>query len=506
MKTSTKYKVKSKKFIEKSIKFIVLCTLYFLLTSSPASALYDPRTVPTNKAGVHILSTSELSDAAKLVNSNGGDWGYVTIPIQPTDRDKDKWQSFMAQAKEKHVIPIIRITTIPKGGTWATGHDTDLVDFANFLGELDWPIENRYIILFNEVNRSTEWGGTVNPEKYASIVKNAYAIFKERSPDFFMLGPSLDLALPNSSTSLSAQNYLSRMSSFDPLVFTYFDGWSSHSYPNPAFSAPAKKSGLLSVIGYKSELSYLKLAPKPVFITETGWDQTKIKDSVLAGYWSSAWEIWQSDSNVVAVTPFVLQGGEQFKIFSLVQDDGNYSASGQSIYNLPKSKGSPKIVETVVKTTQGTAPKQPSWTMPFFKNSRAVYKLENIFRVILGLPVKQSATIKDINITVELSQNAKQWEKGLSGRVDLGDTDGMLFVFPHYHVPVFWMKEMNFPIDMIWIAGGKVVDITYEAKVETSDKLPTYSPVVPVNMILETRAGWANENNIMVGDELFISD
>ena len=142
--------------------------------------------------------------------------------------------------------------------------------------------------------------------------------------------------------------------------------------------------------------------------------------------------------------------------------------------------------------------------MPFFKNSRAVYKLENIFRVILGLPIKQSATIKDINITVELSQNAKQWEKGLSGRVDLGDTDGMLFVFPHYHVPVFWMKDMQFPIDMIWIAGGKVVDITYEAKVETTDKLPTYSPTVPVNMILETRAGWALENNIAIGDELYL--
>jgi uncharacterized membrane protein (UPF0127 family) len=471
---------------------------------SPTKAMYDPRTVPTNKAGVHILSTSELSDAAKLVNSNGGDWGYVIIPIQPTDRDKAKWQSFMSEAKEKHVIPIIRITTIPKGGTWATGHDTDLVDFANFLGELNWPVENRYIVLFNEVNRSTEWGGDVDPEKYASIIKNAYAIFKERSPDFFMLGPSLDLALPNSSTSLSAQNYLSRMRAFDPLVFTYFDGWSSHSYPNPAFSAPAKKTGLLSIVGYKSELSYLKLAPKPVFITETGWDQTKIKDSILAGYWSAAWETWQSDSNVVAVTPFVLQGGEQFKIFSLVKDDGNYSASGQSVYNLPKSQGSPKIVESVVKTSVGTTPKQPSWTMPFFKNSRAVYKLENIFRVILGLPVKQSATIKDIDITVELSQNAKQWEKGLSGRVDLGDTDGMLFVFPHYHVPVFWMKEMNFPIDMIWISGGKVVDITHDAKVETSDKLPTYSPIVPVNMILETRAGWAAENNIAIGDELYL--
>lgn len=492
--------------LQRSVRQIGTFVIMLLFFSTPTHALYDPRTVPGNRAGVHILSTSELSNAAKLVNSNGGDWGYVTIPIQPNDRDKVKWQSFMTQAKEKHLIPIVRITTIPSGGTWATGHDTDLVDFANFLGELNWPIENRYIVLFNEVNRSLEWGGTVDPEKYARIVKNAYTIFKERSPDFFMLGPSLDLALPNSSTSLSAQNYLSRMRTFDPLVFTYFDGWSSHSYPNPAFSAKATKTGLQSIVGYKSEINYLKLAPKPIFITETGWDQTKIKDSVLGGYWSSAWEIWQNDSNVVAVTPFILQGGEQFKIFSLVKDGGNYSASGQSVYNLPKSQGSPRVIETVINTSQGTAPKQPKWTIPFFKNSRAVYKLENIFRVILGLPAKKSVSIGDLNLIVEVAATQKQWEHGLSDRTDLGDVDGMLFTFPQYHIPIFWMKDMYFPIDMIWIAGGKVVDITYEAKVETTDKLPTYSPVVPVNMILETRAGWAKENNIIVGDELFISD
>ena len=212
------------KYIYHVIFSIGLMVYWFNGLIAPAFALYDPRTIPNNKAGVHLLDPAEINEAAKLVNSNGGDWGYVTVPIQPTDRDKAKWQHFMEQAKSLHLIPIIRITTIPRGGTWSTGHDTDLVDFANFLGELDWPVENRYIILFNEVNRSAEWGGQVDPEKYASIVKNAYSIFKERSLDFFMLGPSLDSALPNTSTSLSAPNYLSRMAKADPLVWTYFDG------------------------------------------------------------------------------------------------------------------------------------------------------------------------------------------------------------------------------------------------------------------------------------------
>lgn len=485
---------------------ILLASIIYLLATSPVLAIYDPRTVANNKAGVHILSPDEISSATKIVNSNGGDWGHVTVPIQPNDRDKDKWQEFMHQAKEKHLIPIIRITTIPQGGTWATGDDLDLVDFANFLGELDWPIENRYIVLFNEVNRSTEWGDKVDPEKYTSIVKNAFRIFKERSPDFFLLGPSLDAALPNSSTSLSAQNYLSRMAAVDPLIWSYFDGWSSHSYPNPDFVASAKKTGLQSIVGYKSELAYLKLAPKPVFITETGWDQTKLKDSVLALNWSTAWNTWQNDQNVVAVTPFVLQGGEQFAQFSLTNQAGEYGASGQSFFNLPKSVGEPKVIEASEKVASGSAPKTPSWVMPFFKESRALLKLENIFRVVLGLPTKSSITLKDIPLLVETAQTPKQWEKGLGGRDGLVGIDGMLFIFPQYHVPVFWMKDTHFPLDMIWLSDGLVVDITRNAPVATSDKLPTYSPRQRINMVLEVSAGWTEANGVNIGDKLEILD
>lgn len=485
---------------------LILASLSYLLSPTSVLAIYDPRTDANNKAGVHILSPDEISAAAELVNSNGGEWGYVIVPIQPTDRDKAKWQEFMHQAKEKHVIPIIRITTIPQGGTWATGDDTDLVDFANFLGELDWPIENRYIVLFNEVNRSTEWGDKVDPEKYASIVKNAFSIFKERSPDFFLLGPSLDAALPNSSTSLSAQSYLSRMAAADPLIWSYFDGWSSHSYPNPGFIASPKKTGLQSIVGYKSELNYLKLAPKPVFITETGWDQTKIKDSLIAQYWSTAWEIWQNDPNVVAVTPFILQGGEQFAQFSLFKQDGNYSASGQSFYNLPKSAGSPQEVGKKETASVGSPAKTPNWTMPFFKQSRALTKLENIFRVVLGLPTKSSVIVKDLELLVENAQTPKQWEKGLGGRDGLSGIDGMLFSFPHYHVPVFWMKDMRFPIDIIWLSDGVIVDITRSAPVATGDKLPTYSPRTPINMVLEVNAGWTEANSINIGDTLLLND
>ena len=70
----------------KYLAILLTSGVLLLLSIKPVQALYDPRTVENNKAGVHILDPSEIDSAARLVNSNGGDWGYLTIPIQPTDR------------------------------------------------------------------------------------------------------------------------------------------------------------------------------------------------------------------------------------------------------------------------------------------------------------------------------------------------------------------------------------------------------------------------------------
>ena len=255
---------------------------------------------PNNKVGIHILHPSEIDLAAELVNSHGGDWGYVTIPIQPTDRDKTKWTQFMLKTKQLHLIPILRITTLPHGGTWAQAQNTDLVDFANFLNELPWPIQKRYVIIFNEVNRSQEWGGKVDPVSYSHILKNAYLIFKQRSPHFFILPAGLDNALPDSATSLSSRTYLRAMQQAIPDIWNYIDGWTSHAYPNPNFIASPYKTGWQSITSYRQTLTFIK-KNLPVFITETGWNQTKIKNPYF--YYKKAWQIWLADNRVRAVTP-----------------------------------------------------------------------------------------------------------------------------------------------------------------------------------------------------------
>ncbi|MBP9702995.1 DUF192 domain-containing protein [Candidatus Woesebacteria bacterium] len=470
---------------------------------APVGAIYDPASVPNNKMGVHILHPSEIDNAAKLVNSSGGEWGYVTVPIQPVDRDLIKWQQFMKECKDKKVIPIIRITTIPTGGTWDTGQDTDLVDFANFLNELEWPTENRYIILFNEVNQSREWGGVVDPRKYTDIVKNARTIFKERSEHFFLLGPALDDALPDSTTSMSAKRYLAAMYSHDSSVWSYFDGFATHSYSNPGFAQPPRQNTSPGITSYRYFFTQFKLADKPVFITETGWDQTKVSEAKLKEYWNTAWGIWGSDQRVVAITPFVLDGGEAFPIHSLTKSDGNLSVSGQAIKEIIKIKGEPKPASTESKNEQSKDNSHLSDSLAHsYKTVRALHKLENIFRVILGFPVKSLITLGSHELVVELAQTPAHWEKGLSDRTSLQGIDGMLFLFPHYHVPLFWMKNTHIPLDMIWIKDNVVVEITADVQPDSSANPPTYSPTQVVDAVLEVPAGWSAANNLQIGDGL----
>lgn len=105
--------------------------------------------------------------------------------------------------------------------------------------------------------------------------------------------------------------------------------------------------------------------------------------------------------------------------------------------------------------------------------------------------------------TVERVDNQEEQAKGLSGRDSIG-SDGMLFIFPSSSIAKFWMIDMQFDLDFIWINDGKVVEITPNVpKPEPgmlSSELPTYQPSVPVNAMLEVNAGFAAQQGIQVGD------
>ncbi|MDP2638438.1 MAG: hypothetical protein Q8P26_05250 [Candidatus Levybacteria bacterium] len=329
---------------------LLSCLLMFLITPHLSRAIENPLSLPNNKMGVHILFTDEIDAAARIVN-NGGDWGYVTIPIQVGDKDQEKWQKFMNDARSQHIIPIIRLSTEGdyfNTSVWKKPSEADVLDFANFLNSLDWPVKNKYVTVFNEVNRGDEWNGSLSPKEYAEILNYAVVIFKSLSQDFFIISAGLDNAAPNSSDKYMNQyDYMIAMNEAKPGIFGIIDGLGSHSYPNPGFKQPAYKLTSQSIYSFNFERNLaFRLSGKnlPIFITETGWSKEELSEDQIASNFRYAFEHVWSDKDIVAITPFLLQAGAgPFKKFSLLKESGEFNLISTALREISKVKGKPSV-------------------------------------------------------------------------------------------------------------------------------------------------------------------
>ncbi len=106
-------------------------------------------------------------------------------------------------------------------------------------------------------------------------------------------------------------------------------------------------------------------------------------------------------------------------------------------------------------------------------------------------------------VAVEIAITSSARERGLSGRDRLADGQGMLFVFPAANTYSFWMKDMKFPIDIIWIKGDEVVDLTTDVPLpQAGQSLPLYYPRQPADRVLEVPAGYAQAHGLRTGEKV----
>jgi uncharacterized membrane protein (UPF0127 family) len=117
---------------------------------------------------------------------------------------------------------------------------------------------------------------------------------------------------------------------------------------------------------------------------------------------------------------------------------------------------------------------------------------------------ESSVKIKDVNIKVILAETPEQQRKGLSIKNDLKDHEGMLFLFDTPEKNSFWMKEMKFPIDIIWINPNyKIIHIEKNLQPCISFLICTsYSPNENSQYVLEVNSHYTTRNNITVGDKV----
>lgn len=115
----------------------------------------------------------------------------------------------------------------------------------------------------------------------------------------------------------------------------------------------------------------------------------------------------------------------------------------------------------------------------------------------------KSIKIGDTEVRVEISDDLGEQVQGLSGRDSLCPDCGILFIYEKPQIQNFWMKDMKFPLDILFIRRGKVV--------ETRENIPnpreSEDPVKiqsseQADMVLEVNAGLVQLREIKIGDTI----
>lgn len=106
---------------------------------------------------------------------------------------------------------------------------------------------------------------------------------------------------------------------------------------------------------------------------------------------------------------------------------------------------------------------------------------------------------------VEIAFTREDRERGLSGRDGLATDAGMLFVFENGRASSFWMRDMRFALDFVWIGDGcEVIEIHADVPAPPAGTdaglLQTYSSEAPARYNLEINAGEAAKRGVEVGD------
>lgn len=115
------------------------------------------------------------------------------------------------------------------------------------------------------------------------------------------------------------------------------------------------------------------------------------------------------------------------------------------------------------------------------------------------------ATVSIVNqkFKVEIAKTDSEREKGLMNRKSLDANSGMLFIFPSSDIQSFWMKNTLIPLDIIYIDGNKITEMT-TLNPPIDNNIPRYTPKNKANFVLELNANTAGKYNFQPGNQVEI--
>lgn len=142
------------------------------------------------------------------------------------------------------------------------------------------------------------------------------------------------------------------------------------------------------------------------------------------------------------------------------------------------------------------------------RQRRLIRVLLLILSVTLILYIVQSnrelkmVKIGDCSFKAELASSNAEHYKGLSDREDMDNDRAMLFLFKDKQDRSFVMRDMYFPLDIIFISDSKVVNLFHNLTPEGSEPTRSYESGTPVEAVLEIKGGLSRSCKIGVGTEV----
>ena len=134
-----------------------------------------------------------------------------------------------------------------------------------------------------------------------------------------------------------------------------------------------------------------------------------------------------------------------------------------------------------------------------------LYSFEH--RTVHTIPVEKinlsQLTLASTTVSVEIVRTPADRDRGLSGRLSLAPDRGMLFLFDHPDTYGFWMPEMQFSIDIIWLnANWQIVDIAPSVAPESYPHV--FVPKAPATFVLEVVSGLSERSGWHEGDQFTV--
>lgn len=117
--------------------------------------------------------------------------------------------------------------------------------------------------------------------------------------------------------------------------------------------------------------------------------------------------------------------------------------------------------------------------------------------------MSRSVSVGGVEVKAEVVDTPYTLTRGLSGRTSLPPGTGMLFVFSNEDKWGFWMKDMQFPIDIIWAdKSGTVVSVASDVEPKSYPEI--FYPSVPAQYVLEVPVGFVQTHAIAKGMKIVV--